>query len=160
MFWALHAHPQEVLHKWHLVYCVRVVSVGCTILVQPTDITCTQYTKFHLFYASWGWASNAQNMYRPWILNKLNEKCITLVSLYWYTKMHSQQNIKFDTLCIICLFCYYTSTWFGLASCLTSGGNNVYYVLVDCQLASRQSTKLYYTYHLLLMYIVTWWATS
>jgi hypothetical protein len=30
MFRALLAHPQEVLHKRHLVYCVRVMSVGCT----------------------------------------------------------------------------------------------------------------------------------
>jgi hypothetical protein len=30
MFGALLAHPQEVLHKRHLVYCVRVISVGCT----------------------------------------------------------------------------------------------------------------------------------
>jgi hypothetical protein len=35
-------------------------------------------------------------MYRPLILNKLNKKCITLVSLYWYTVMHSQQNNKFN----------------------------------------------------------------
>jgi hypothetical protein len=28
MFRALLAHPQEVLHKQHLVYCVRM-SVGC-----------------------------------------------------------------------------------------------------------------------------------
>jgi hypothetical protein len=30
MFQALLSHPQEALHKWRLVYCVRVVSVGCT----------------------------------------------------------------------------------------------------------------------------------
>jgi hypothetical protein len=30
MFQALLAHPQEALHKRHLVYCVRVMSVGCT----------------------------------------------------------------------------------------------------------------------------------
>jgi hypothetical protein len=30
MFWALLAHPREVLRKRHLVYCVRVMSVGCT----------------------------------------------------------------------------------------------------------------------------------
>jgi hypothetical protein len=30
MFRALLVHPQEVLHKRHLVYCVRVMSVGCT----------------------------------------------------------------------------------------------------------------------------------
>jgi hypothetical protein len=30
MFRALLAHLQEALHKRHLVYCVRVMSVGCT----------------------------------------------------------------------------------------------------------------------------------
>jgi hypothetical protein len=30
MFHALLAHPPKVLHKQHLVYCVRVMSVGCT----------------------------------------------------------------------------------------------------------------------------------
>jgi hypothetical protein len=30
MFLALLAHPQDALHKRHLVYCVRVMSVGCT----------------------------------------------------------------------------------------------------------------------------------
>jgi hypothetical protein len=60
----------------------------------------------------------------------------------------------------------------GLASCQSSGGNNVYmqqlvrvYVLVDCQLAwfdsnhaSWQSTKTYKTYQFLHIYIVTsWW---
>jgi hypothetical protein len=30
MFRALLAHPQEALHNRHLVYCVRVMSVGCT----------------------------------------------------------------------------------------------------------------------------------
>jgi hypothetical protein len=30
MFRALLAHPQEALHKPNLVYCVRVMSVGCT----------------------------------------------------------------------------------------------------------------------------------
>jgi hypothetical protein len=28
MFRALLAHPQEVVHKQHLLYCVRVMSVG------------------------------------------------------------------------------------------------------------------------------------
>jgi hypothetical protein len=54
-FGALLAHPQEAIHKRQLVY-MRVISVGCTrigvfhtpILVQPTDITNTQYTKFCL----------------------------------------------------------------------------------------------------------------
>jgi hypothetical protein len=30
MFRALIAHPQEALHKRHLVYCVRIMSVGCS----------------------------------------------------------------------------------------------------------------------------------
>jgi hypothetical protein len=29
MFRALLAHPQEALHKRHLVYCVRIMSIGC-----------------------------------------------------------------------------------------------------------------------------------
>jgi hypothetical protein len=49
MFRALLAHPQDLLHKRQLVYCVRVMSVGCTRigveLVQATDITRMQYTK-------------------------------------------------------------------------------------------------------------------
>jgi hypothetical protein len=30
MFRSLLAHPLEALHKRHWVYCVRVMSVGCT----------------------------------------------------------------------------------------------------------------------------------
>jgi hypothetical protein len=30
MFRALLAHPQEAIHKRYLVYCVRIMSVGCT----------------------------------------------------------------------------------------------------------------------------------
>jgi hypothetical protein len=66
------------------VYCMNVLSPGRTrVGVQPTDITRTQYIKYRLCRASWRWASNARNMQRSLILNKLNEKCITLVSLYW-----------------------------------------------------------------------------
>jgi hypothetical protein len=51
-------------------------------------------TKCRLCSTSWWWESNARNMYRPLILNKLIEKCIALVSLYWYTTsiMHVQQH--------------------------------------------------------------------
>jgi hypothetical protein len=56
MFRALLVHPQEALNKLHLLYCVCVMSVGCTRteaeLVQPTDITRTQYTKCRLCSAS------------------------------------------------------------------------------------------------------------
>jgi hypothetical protein len=33
MFPALLAHPQEALRKQHLVYCVRIMSVGCGTVV-------------------------------------------------------------------------------------------------------------------------------
>jgi hypothetical protein len=77
MFRALLAHPQDVLHKLHLVYWHNTHA----IYQEP------------LCSASCGWASNARNMQRPLVLNKLNEKCITLVSLYLYSMMHGQQNI-------------------------------------------------------------------
>jgi hypothetical protein len=65
MFRALLAQP--ALHKRYLVYCVRVMSVvvrsrtkatefvcyaSWLHLVQPTDITRTQYTKYRLCNAS------------------------------------------------------------------------------------------------------------
>jgi hypothetical protein len=64
MFQALLAHLQEMLHKQHLVYCMCVMSIGCTRtgVVQPTDITCMKYTKCRLYSTSWGWASNTQNI--------------------------------------------------------------------------------------------------
>jgi hypothetical protein len=78
MFRALLAHPQEALHKPHLVYCMRVMSVGCTsstsILVQPTDITRTQYTKYR------------SNYFEHYLL--ILRRC--------YTN---------DTLCIACVLC-------------------------------------------------------
>jgi hypothetical protein len=41
MFRALLAHPQEALHNRHLVYCVRIMSVGCaTIAVSLTLYAC------------------------------------------------------------------------------------------------------------------------
>jgi hypothetical protein len=86
MFGALRAYPQEVLHKRHVVYCVRIISVDCGTVPQPTDIR-TQFTKCRLYSASWGWASNPRNMQRHLILNQLNEMCITLVSLYRYTDL-------------------------------------------------------------------------
>jgi hypothetical protein len=49
MFRALLVHPQKVLNKRHLVYCVRAMYQdwsAAPVLVQPTDITSTQYTKW------------------------------------------------------------------------------------------------------------------
>jgi hypothetical protein len=44
IFRALFAHFQEVLHKRHVVYCVNVMSVGCSstqILVRVMSVGCT-----------------------------------------------------------------------------------------------------------------------
>jgi hypothetical protein len=48
MFRALLAHPQEAPYKRHLVYNVAPGSKFTSILVHPSDITRTQYTKFRL----------------------------------------------------------------------------------------------------------------
>jgi hypothetical protein len=87
-FWKLHLRQYSKSNAMHFLFNFIL------ILVQPTDITRTQYTKCRLRSASWRWASNPRNMWRPLILNKLNKKCITLVLLYWYTMMHGQQSIK------------------------------------------------------------------
>jgi hypothetical protein len=54
MFRALLAHPQEALHKLHLVYGVHVMSVGCIRLgeemVQPTDNTHVTYQVLFVQY--------------------------------------------------------------------------------------------------------------
>jgi hypothetical protein len=46
MFRALLAHPQEVLHKEHLVNCVRIMPVACgtvAVKLQPTPRQLTLY---------------------------------------------------------------------------------------------------------------------
>jgi hypothetical protein len=46
MFRGLLAHPQEALHKRHLVYCVRMMSVGCAKIadsLQPWHSRLTLY---------------------------------------------------------------------------------------------------------------------
>src|SRR5215510_6320883 len=88
MFRALLAHPQEALHKRHLVYCVCIMSVGCgtvAVLLQPCHSQLTLYTRNipsavcvappedgHL---------TLETCRGPLILSKLNEKYITLASL-------------------------------------------------------------------------------
>jgi hypothetical protein len=59
---------------------LNVSIITCLSSAGPTQMT-------------WGWASNDRNTWSLLILNKFNEKCITLVLLYWST-MHGQQDIK------------------------------------------------------------------
>jgi hypothetical protein len=68
------------------VGCIKIEAEAST-LVQPTDITCKQYTKCRLWSAFWGWAINSRNVQRPLLLNKLNKKCTTLFSVNWYTNL-------------------------------------------------------------------------
>jgi hypothetical protein len=57
---------------------------------QPTDTTRTQYTKCCSFSASWRWESNARNMWRPLIHNKLNTQSAPRCSyyIYFYFNIH------------------------------------------------------------------------
>jgi hypothetical protein len=60
-FRALLAHPQETLHKPHLVYCVRVMSVGCTRIEVHFNIGAAQAALGIMYacYVSWlhqGWS--------------------------------------------------------------------------------------------------------
>jgi hypothetical protein len=68
MFWALLVHPQELLHMQHLVYCIRVMSVGSTSVNPGAANWHNKWCSKHI---------------KALILNNLEEKCVTLVSLYW-----------------------------------------------------------------------------
>jgi hypothetical protein len=57
MFRALLAHPQEALHKRHLVYWVRIMSVGCGTM-KPTWCT------FHSIY----WESRVSTCFEHYLL--------------------------------------------------------------------------------------------
>jgi hypothetical protein len=46
MFRALLAHPQEVLNKRHLVYCVRIMSVGCGTVAVKLQLCHSQLTLY------------------------------------------------------------------------------------------------------------------
>jgi hypothetical protein len=90
MFRALLAHPQEALHKWHLVYCVRIMSVGCGLQFLVAMQTCrsqlTLYARNIPNAVCVAPPEDEQVMLEtftgPLILSQLDEKCITLVSLY------------------------------------------------------------------------------
>jgi hypothetical protein len=40
MFRALFSHPQKALHKRHLVYSLRIMSVGCATVAVSTLYAC------------------------------------------------------------------------------------------------------------------------
>jgi hypothetical protein len=56
------AYQYSETREIHFLSSLLHVSCETPILVQPADITRTQYTKCRLCGASWGWSSNARNM--------------------------------------------------------------------------------------------------
>jgi hypothetical protein len=88
MFRASLAHPQEALRKWHLIYYVRIMCCATSaVSLQSWHSQLTLYARniqSALFAAP---LEDEQVMFetctgRPLILHKLNERCITLFSLY------------------------------------------------------------------------------
>jgi hypothetical protein len=91
VFRAILGHPQETLYKRCLVYCVRIMSVGSgtvAVKLQPCHSQLTLYARNIPNAVCAAPPEDEQVMLEtcrvPLILNKLNEKCITLVSLYWW----------------------------------------------------------------------------
>jgi hypothetical protein len=89
MFRGLLTRSQEAFYKRHLVYCLRVMSVGCTrvggfqfiknqglymfraLLTYPQEALNKRHLVYCVRIMSVG--QNALNMYRLLILNKLNK---------------------------------------------------------------------------------------
>jgi hypothetical protein len=61
-FRALLAQPQEALHKMQLVYCVRVMSVGCTRVCTANWHNMNAIYQMLFVERLLRWASNARNM--------------------------------------------------------------------------------------------------
>jgi hypothetical protein len=111
---ALLAHSQEALHKRHLKYCVRVMSVGCTILVSlywDTMMHGQQNIK-SLLYPNAYWANIAEvwpekNMfrtkfvedktYRPWMKQRI-------VLTHWYTVLEETKKLDRSLMGMLCLY--------------------------------------------------------
>jgi hypothetical protein len=98
---------------------LQVSSITCSSLGgAPTNsiryIACVQYQLAVAWLrwncTSWGWASNARNLQRLLILNTLNEKCITLVSLHWW-HVHINMEVANNTeTCVVLLYKSYEPT--------------------------------------------------
>jgi hypothetical protein len=75
MFRALLAHLQEALQKRHLVYCVRVMSVGCARM----GVELVSWTKLH-FQQDINLATSLLTFLRTY--NKIIYFC-KLIGLFW-----------------------------------------------------------------------------
>jgi hypothetical protein len=108
MFRSLLAYPQEVLHKRHFVYCVHPMSFGCIRTEVPRQSWYSQLTQHARNIRSAVCVMPPEDEQviletckSPLILNKLNKKWITLVSLYWCNIFLS--GILHELCCLMCL---------------------------------------------------------
>jgi hypothetical protein len=71
MFRALHLLPQEALNKRHLVYCLRIMSVGCTtIAVSVRVVQCGEDSRkdmMKLIVAFRNFANAQKKLAVPWL---------------------------------------------------------------------------------------------
>jgi hypothetical protein len=68
-----------------------VSSITCSSSEDAAQTSCGILRAYNV---SWLWRGCSESATVPLNLNKLNEKCITLVSFYWYTMMYGQENLK------------------------------------------------------------------
>jgi hypothetical protein len=91
MFRALLAHLQEMSRlQWNCSFTA--------IVAQSTGIIHTQYTKRRLRRTSWGWASNARNMKRPLIINKIEWK-VCFITLIYYGALSEKKTFNSIEMC-------------------------------------------------------------
>jgi hypothetical protein len=81
IFRALLAHPQEAFHKRHMVYCMRVMSVGCTRIEEELH-----YIGFNILIQRM-----RINYRRISLRHNLSKKCYKIVKFMSIT--HSERNI-------------------------------------------------------------------
>jgi hypothetical protein len=75
IFRALLANSQEELHKRHLVYCVRVMSVGCTrieVLHCCTSVVMHGQQNINMWKSFWVWTMHAVVINNSAVLQKDN----------------------------------------------------------------------------------------
>jgi hypothetical protein len=106
MFWALFSHLQKALqnNNWYIA-CNYV----CRILVATNRHN--THTIYQVLFCgtSWRWASNAQNMYRLLIHNKLNTQSAS--RWIYYTGTRILRSIKHCSILLL-LFYICTGTYF------------------------------------------------
>jgi hypothetical protein len=103
MYRALLAHLQEALHKRHLVYCVHVMSVGCTRIG----------VEFHSNPGSSpqiliNWRKSASRWFYYTDILRCTVTILTYYdarSIYWHTKMHGHYSDRLR--CTITILIYY-----------------------------------------------------